>query len=101
VRVRKYQFLTRYRRGIVAQSKQSAKLFCCPNWDSPTPSPAGECAPPPPLVQGDGTQSLAVDRESWGGVPIPTRGQALWYSVTLGIYVQKLHVTVICGFTGL
>jgi hypothetical protein len=31
------------------------------NWDSPNPSPAGECAPPP-LVRGGGAQSLA--RES-------------------------------------
>ncbi len=29
------------------------------NWDSPNPSPAGECAPPPPLVPGGGAHSLA------------------------------------------
>ncbi len=37
------------------------------NWDSPNPSPAGECARP--LV---GAHSLAR-------VPIPTRGHTLWY----------------------
>ncbi len=31
------------------------------NWDSPSPSPAGECAPPPPVLRG-GAHSLA--RES-------------------------------------
>ncbi len=31
------------------------------NWDSPTPSHAGECVPPP-LVQGEGTHSLAGER---------------------------------------
>ncbi len=30
------------------------------NWDSPTPSPPGECAPPP-LVRGGGANSLAGD----------------------------------------
>ncbi len=37
-----------------AQSRQSAKLFSSRrNWDSPNPSPAGECAPPP-RVWGEG-----------------------------------------------
>ncbi len=34
------------------------------NWDSPNPSPAGECTPPPPPVLGEGTHSLA--REGLG-----------------------------------
>jgi hypothetical protein len=43
------------------------------NWDSPYPSPAGEC-------KGGGRGTLAGER--WGGrVPIPTRGHTLWYSV--------------------
>jgi hypothetical protein len=34
-------------RGRSTQSRQNAKLFLGPrNWDSPNPSPAGECAPP-------------------------------------------------------
>ncbi len=45
-----------------------------PHWDSPTPSPAGECVPPP-LVQVGYT--LACGRVG-GGVPIQTREQALW-----------------------
>jgi hypothetical protein len=41
-----------------------------PNWDSPTPSSAGECVSSPPLVPGE---------RGWA-VPILTRGQTLWYS---------------------
>ncbi len=47
------------------------------NWDYPNPPPARECAPHP-LVQGEGT--LACGR-GVGGVPIPTRGHTLRYSV--------------------
>jgi hypothetical protein len=62
-----------------AQSRQSAKLFSSRrNWDSPNPSPAGECAPPPLWFRGEGT--LAGERGG-GRVPIPTRGHTLWYSV--------------------
>ncbi len=44
------------------------------NWDSPTPATASECAPLPP------PEPLAC---GWGagGIPIPTRGQTLWYSI--------------------
>ncbi len=43
-----------------AQSRQSAKLFSSRrNLDSPNPLPAGECAPPPPLVTVGGAHSLA------------------------------------------
>jgi hypothetical protein len=45
-----------------------------PNWDSPNPSPAGECVPP---FGSGGTPSRG--ERGWG-VPIPTRGQTLWYS---------------------
>ncbi len=38
-----------------AQSRQSAKLFSSRrDWDSPNPSPAGECAPPPFWSRGKG-----------------------------------------------
>ncbi len=50
------------------------------NWDSPNPSPAGECAPPPPRFWGEGT--LAGER-GVGRVPIPTRGHT---QVVLFIY---------------
>ncbi len=40
------------------------------NWDSPTPSLASECAPPPsPRTKGGGTLAAG---EGGGGVPIPT-----------------------------
>jgi hypothetical protein len=46
------------------QSRQSAKLFSSRrHWDSPNPSPTGECAPSP-LVPGGGAHSLA--REGLG-----------------------------------
>jgi hypothetical protein len=48
-----------------------------PNCDSPTPSHAGECAPPPLLFRGRDT--LACGRGGKGS-PIRTRGQTLWYS---------------------
>jgi hypothetical protein len=52
-------------------------LTCSPNWDSPTPSPAGECAPP--LDPGKGHIRL---RGGDGGVPSPNsdEGQTRWYS---------------------
>jgi len=56
------------------------------NWDSPTPSPAGVCAPRGPLVPGGGT--LAGGRGG-GGVPIRTRGQTLWYS--------RYRIYLLCG----
>ncbi len=56
-----------------------------PNWDSPTPSHAGECVTPPPPPFGsveEGIHSLAGEVVG-GGVPIPTRGQTL----SVGLYV--------------
>jgi hypothetical protein len=62
-----------------AQSSQSAKVFSSRrNWDSPTPSHAGECATPP--VPGGGSRSLPGEGVGGGGFPIPTRGHTLWYS---------------------
>ncbi len=63
---------------LIPQSRQSAKLFSSRrNWDSPNPSPAGECAPPPPLGSG-GRCTFAGER---GGerVPILIKGRTLWY----------------------
>ncbi len=51
-----------------------------PDWDSPIPSPAGECAPPPLLWLGGGGGCTLVRRRGGWGVPILTRGQTLWYS---------------------
>jgi hypothetical protein len=68
-----------------SQSRQSAELFSSRrNWDSPNPSPAGECSPPPPPpppVPGGGAHSLA--RERGGRVTMPTRGHTLWYSLNI------------------
>jgi hypothetical protein len=50
------------------------------NWDSPTPSPAGECAPP--FVSGG--RGAACGRGG-GGVPIPFRRGDI-HCGTLGIY---------------
>jgi hypothetical protein len=50
------------------------------NWDSPNPSPAGECAPT--LEPGGGEHSLT--REGGGRIPIPTRGHTLRYSLYIG-----------------
>ncbi len=59
-----------------------------PNWDSPTPSHAGECVlPPPSLVPGGGT--LACGR-GVGGVPTRTRGHTLWYSLCI-LWKWLLH----------
>ncbi len=60
--------------------RQIAKPFIqLLNWDSPTPSPAGECAPPP-LVPGGGALSCTGE-----GVPIPTSGDI--HCGTLGMIV--------------
>jgi hypothetical protein len=50
------------------QGRQSARRFLSrPNRDSPTPSPAGECVPPP-LVQGGGVH-ISLVGEGMGGGP--------------------------------
>ncbi len=46
------------------------------NWDSPTPSPAGECVPP----FGYGGKGTLARGRGGGGVPIPRRGHTLCYS---------------------
>jgi hypothetical protein len=59
-----------------------------PNRDSPTPSPAGECVLP---SFGSGGGYTLTAGEGVGGVPIPTRGQTLWYSRYLPIYALCVH----------
>jgi hypothetical protein len=49
-------------------------------WDSPTPSPADECAPPP---FGSGRRGTLAGERGGGRVPVPTRGHTLWYSVNI------------------
>ncbi len=77
------------------------------NWDSPNPSPTGECVLPP-LDPGGGAHTLVregvgeshfrrgdihtlwyweeggtlVGERGGGGVPIPTRGHTLWHSLS-------------------
>ncbi len=48
-----------------------------PNWDSPTPSHASMCVPPP---CSGGEHTRLRERVGGGGVPIRTRGQTLLYS---------------------
>jgi hypothetical protein len=48
-----------------------------PNWDSPTPSPAGESFPPPLVQSGGGGVHTRWEEGGGGGVPIPARGQTL------------------------
>jgi hypothetical protein len=50
------------------------------NWDSPTPSTAGEC-PSPPLWFGGGHTRLR--ERKWGSLPIPTKGHTRWYSICI------------------
>jgi hypothetical protein len=59
-------------------------FFSCPrNWDSPTPSPAGECASPPLWFRGEGHTRL----RPWGlGESQFRRGDI--HFVTLYIYVR-------------
>jgi hypothetical protein len=51
--------------GCGSQSRQSARLFSSRlNWDSPIPSPAGECAPPPLWFRG--STHACVPFLTWG-----------------------------------
>ena len=56
-----------------------------PNWDSPTPSPASECVPPPFGWGGGGGYTHSLAGQGVLEVPIPTRGHR--HCGTLGIYV--------------
>jgi hypothetical protein len=71
-----------HREGLLHRVGRVLSFFSSPrNWDSPTPSAAGECAAQP-LVRGGG-------HTRWGergrGVPIPTRRHTLWYSRSIYI----------------
>ncbi len=56
-------------------------FFSRRNWDSPNPSPAGECAPPPPPpVPRGGAHSLAREVVS-GRVPIPEVGKMMTFDL--------------------
>jgi hypothetical protein len=85
-------FRSRARR-LSAQSRQSAKLFFQSSEFGPPPPPTRRRMCPSglhPLVQGRGT--LACGR-GVGGVPIPTRGHTLWYSVK-NLYRSTLWLSV-------
>jgi hypothetical protein len=57
-----------------------------PNWDSPTPSPAGKCVPPS-FGSGGLEYTLACGRRSGGGGSQFRRGYTCTVHGTLGIYV--------------
>ena len=59
-----------------------------PNWDSPTPSPAGEC-----VLSSYGSGGGYTLTAGEGGVPIQTLGQTLWYSRYLPIYCMHFVFT--------
>jgi hypothetical protein len=61
------------------------------NWDSPNPSPAGECAPPPVLGGGAPRGTLACEK-GVGRVPVPTRGHTLSYSLYIRTLWSFMHV---------
>jgi hypothetical protein len=66
------QYVPDHREGRVLSFFSSRR-----NWDSPNPSPEGRVFPPPPWFRGEEHTRL---RERGWVVPIPTRGQTLWYS---------------------
>jgi hypothetical protein len=74
--------------GMRTQSRQIAKLFSsCRNWDSPNPSPAGECAPP----FGSGRRGTLAGERGGGRVPIPTSEHTLWYSAKMrSLLIEQL-----------
>ncbi len=73
--------------SYTVQSWQSAKLFLqSSDWDSPTPSPASECAPIP-LVSGGRAHSLAKE-----GV-----GESQLHQFQRGdIHCGTLYMSVLC-----
>ncbi len=56
-------------------------------WDSPTPHLQASLPPPPP--PGSGRRGTLAGKRGVGGVPIPTRGHTLWYS----LYIRTLWCT--------
>jgi hypothetical protein len=74
--------------AIVGQPGRVGKVFSSRwNWDSPTPSPAGECVPPP-FGPGGGAHSLTG--EGVGGSQF-RRGT---YTVILYVYMYFVTNTV-------
>jgi hypothetical protein len=72
---------------IDSQSRQSTKLSLQSSEMGPsTPSPAGECVPPPFGSWGE-TDSLAGEKEEGGGGPDSDEGDI--HCGTLGIYVLR------------
>jgi hypothetical protein len=71
-------------RSYIQVDRVLSFFSCRLNWDSPTPSPAGECVPS--LLWFRRVYTLACERGG-GGIPIPTRGQTLWYSRYRYIYM--------------
>jgi hypothetical protein len=63
------------------QSRQSAKLFLQSS-ELGLPHPLPQASVPPPTLWFRGEGTLACQRRV-GGVPIPTRGHTLWYSVNI------------------
>ncbi len=72
------------------------------NWDSPNPSPAGECSPLP-LVPGGGAHSLATE-EGGGGESQFRRGDihcgTLYMCVLCGTVSVKANKKMTCGSFG-
>jgi hypothetical protein len=64
------------------------------NLDSPTPSPAGECALPPLWFRAAGRGHTLL-RERGGGSQFPTRGQTLWFSIYIPMYLCTLCIGVL------
>jgi hypothetical protein len=67
------------------------------NWDSPTPSPGGECVLPS-FGSGGGGCTRWREVKGGGGFPIPTRGHT-WYFRYVGMYfvfpLLDLHSSVL------
>ncbi len=67
-----------------------------PNWDFPTPAPAGDCVPP--FGSGWRTHMHSHAGEEVGG-PISDEGQTLWYSRYRYICILWMYYIVL-GKTG-
>ncbi len=61
------------------------------NWNSPTPSLASECAPPPGNKGAGGT---LVCGRGGGRVPIPTTGEKAYHSAYSVVRTQKRKIDI-------
>jgi hypothetical protein len=87
--------------GILSQSRQNARLFLQSSelGLSPTPSPAGLCAPPP-LFGSVWRDTLSCGRGGWR-VLIPSRGQTLWYSRYIcTLWLIAMHSLEVYSYIG-